>query len=330
MKQPYQRAATRAQRQTPRASRSAGRRPGLRRRQLRLHRPPAQQAGLGTSIIDVSDPRKPRVVSQINLEDPTSHSHKARVIGDIMIVNSERNMTAIGRKADELPKLRAQLKAALGRDPNHAELAAKLGVREADMAAVEAAEKNPYDKGGFKIYDVSDRAKPKLITFPEDARHRRAPLRHGRELRLHLDRDAGLYRQHSGDLRHPQSGQARGSLALVAAGPAYRRRREADVARTPAPPASRAADRRPACGPGCWHGGVRMIDVVRHPQAAHHRRIQLPSAVSGAVAYVHGRAVPDRRQADRARDRRRRPRARRARKWNAAAAARTAACGCST
>ena len=65
------------------------------------------KAGLGTTIVDVADPRKPRVVSQINLEDPTSHSHKARVIGDIMIVNSERNMTGIGRKADELPKLRA-------------------------------------------------------------------------------------------------------------------------------------------------------------------------------------------------------------------------------
>ena len=123
------------------------------------------KAGLGTSIVDVADPRKPRVVSQINLEDPTSHSHKARVIGDIMIVNSERNMTPIGRKADELPRLRVDLTAALGRDPTHAELAAKLGVREADMAAVEAAGKNPYDKGGFKIYDVSDRAKPRLITF---------------------------------------------------------------------------------------------------------------------------------------------------------------------
>ena len=102
---------------------------------------------LGTSIVDISDPRKPRLVSQINLEDPTSHSHKARVIGDIMIVNSERNMTGIGRKSDELPKLRAQLKASLGRDATSAELAARLGVREADMAAVEAAEKNPYDKG---------------------------------------------------------------------------------------------------------------------------------------------------------------------------------------
>src|SRR5512143_3222828 len=109
---------------------------------------------LGTSILDVSDPRKPRIVSQIFLDDPGSHSHKARVIGDIMIVNSERNMTAIGRKADELPKLRTQLRAALGRDPTHAELAEKLSVSEADIPAVEAAERTPYQNGGFRIYDV--------------------------------------------------------------------------------------------------------------------------------------------------------------------------------
>src|SRR6266446_4046725 len=57
---------------------------------------------LGTSILDVSDPRHPRVVSQIFLDDSDSHSHKARVIGDVMIVNCERNMTAIGRKAEQL------------------------------------------------------------------------------------------------------------------------------------------------------------------------------------------------------------------------------------
>lgn len=120
---------------------------------------------LGTSILDVSDPKKPRIVSQIFLDDPGSHSHKARVIGDLMIVNSERNMTAIGRKADELPKLRAQLEAALGRKPTHAELAEKLGVKESDIPAVEAAEKSPYRNGGFKLYDISDRTKPKLIHF---------------------------------------------------------------------------------------------------------------------------------------------------------------------
>ena len=127
------------------------------------HIPNNQQ--LGTSILDVSDPKHPKVVAQITLDDPESHSHKARVIGDIMIVNSERNMTGIGRKADELPKLRVQLREALGRDATHAELAEKLGVRPADIPAVEAQEKNPYRNGGFKIYDISDRANPKLIHF---------------------------------------------------------------------------------------------------------------------------------------------------------------------
>src|SRR5262252_1741913 len=120
---------------------------------------------LGTSILDVRDPRNPRVVSQIFLEDPDSHSHKVRVIGDLMIVNSERNMTAIGRKAEQLPPVRAELRAALGREPTHAELATKIGIRESDIPAVEEAERNPYDRGGFRVYDVSDRAQPKLVAF---------------------------------------------------------------------------------------------------------------------------------------------------------------------
>ena len=122
------------------------------------------QEGLATSIVDVADPKNPRVMCQIPVGDTVSHSHKARVIGDIMITNVEQNMTALGRKADELPKLRTALKAELGRDPTDNELAAKLGVSAADIPAVAALEKQPYDAGGFKIWDVKDRAKPKLIT----------------------------------------------------------------------------------------------------------------------------------------------------------------------
>ena len=50
--------------------------------------------GLGTSILDVSDPKNPKLLSQLPVGDKNSHSHKARVIGDIMIVNMEQNMTA--------------------------------------------------------------------------------------------------------------------------------------------------------------------------------------------------------------------------------------------
>jgi hypothetical protein len=44
----------------------------------------------GTTILDISDPRKPKVLSQIMVSHPWSHTHKARVVGDIMVVNSER------------------------------------------------------------------------------------------------------------------------------------------------------------------------------------------------------------------------------------------------
>src|SRR3954451_22677389 len=50
---------------------------------------------LGTSIIDGAEPYHPYVVATITLDDPDSHSHKVRVVGDVMIVNHERNMTRI-------------------------------------------------------------------------------------------------------------------------------------------------------------------------------------------------------------------------------------------
>jgi hypothetical protein len=43
----------------------------------------------GTTIVDVSDARKPRVVAEIPVP-PHTHSHKVRVAGDIMTVNYER------------------------------------------------------------------------------------------------------------------------------------------------------------------------------------------------------------------------------------------------
>jgi hypothetical protein len=144
------------------------------------HIPNADQ--LGTSIVDVSDPNKPRVVSTVTLDDPTSHSHKARVIGDVMIVNHERNMSRIGRRAEQLPAARRALAEELKREPTRAEIAAKMSVTEDDLAALEAFERRGYHNGGFKIYDVSNPAQPKLIChhktggigvhrFDMDARH---------------------------------------------------------------------------------------------------------------------------------------------------------------
>jgi len=84
---------------------------------------------LGTSILDVSDPARPRLVSQIFLEEENSHSHKARVAGELMIVNVEQNMGPSGRKgADGAP------------------------------------ETSSFNKGGFKVYDISKPENPRLIT----------------------------------------------------------------------------------------------------------------------------------------------------------------------
>ncbi len=70
----------------------------------------------GTSIIDVSDPKHPKVVA--HLEVPNGiHSHKVTVMGDVMLVNQERYMTS------------------------------KEG------------------QGGLKIFDISNRAKPREIAF---------------------------------------------------------------------------------------------------------------------------------------------------------------------
>ena len=45
---------------------------------------------VGTSIVDVSDPTKPRVVNEIHTPAGT-HSHKVQIVGDILVVNNEKN-----------------------------------------------------------------------------------------------------------------------------------------------------------------------------------------------------------------------------------------------
>jgi len=187
---------------------------------------------LGTSILDVSDPRQPRLLSQLHLDDGDSHSHKARVAGDIMIVNVEQNMGKLGRKAENLSE-----------------------------------QETSYAEGGFKIYDVSDRSKPKLIT------HHRT---HGRGVhRFDMDeRYAYLSTEMEGyvgnilviyDIRNPA--------------------RPEEVARWWIPGQHVAGGEKPTwvgrrnrlhhalrfgdeLWAGCWHAGVRVIDVsdIRAPR----------------------------------------------------------------
>src|SRR5438876_188042 len=70
----------------------------------------------GTSIIDVRDPKNPKVVAQLEVPEGI-HSHKVRVSGDVMLINYERYKT----------------------------------------------KKEP--QAGLKVFDISDRAKPREIAF---------------------------------------------------------------------------------------------------------------------------------------------------------------------
>jgi len=71
---------------------------------------------LGTSIIDVRDPKHPSVVAQLEVPEGI-HSHKVRVSGDVMLVNYERFKT------------------------------------------------NKEPQGGLKVFDISDKTKPREIAF---------------------------------------------------------------------------------------------------------------------------------------------------------------------
>jgi len=119
--------------------------------------------GLGTTILDIADPRRPAVIATVGVSDKDSHSHKVRVVGDLMIVNHERNNTGIGRKAEQLPPARARLVEMLGRKPTDAELAEVIGVDVSDVPILEAAEQAPYDRGGFRVYDIADKRNPRLL-----------------------------------------------------------------------------------------------------------------------------------------------------------------------
>jgi hypothetical protein len=125
------------------------------------HLPNREQ--LGTTILDVSEPARPRVIATVTLDDPRSHSHKVRVAGDLMVVNHEHNPTAVGRRAEELPRVARELTDALARAPTAAELAQKLNVTEEAVREIEAEARRGYHEGGFKVYDVSNPAQPREI-----------------------------------------------------------------------------------------------------------------------------------------------------------------------
>lgn len=113
---------------------------------------------MGTSIVDVHDPANPVVVAHVPPPDDYSHTHKVRVVGDIMITNVEQDRRHFLRKGEKIAGLRAQGLA-------DAEVAARLGVEPADIAVLEDALARGYDSGGFRIWDISDKTAPKLLSY---------------------------------------------------------------------------------------------------------------------------------------------------------------------
>ncbi|WP_406858176.1 RNA polymerase subunit sigma-70 [Alsobacter sp. KACC 23698] len=119
----------------------------------------------GTTILDVSNPSRPTVVSEIRLDDDQSHTHKVRVAGDIMITNVEENERHAKRRAGRLKALEAEWAARHGRPATDAELAAALKVKPEAIPGLRRIQPQPYEQGGFKIWDIADRSRPRLLAY---------------------------------------------------------------------------------------------------------------------------------------------------------------------
>ncbi len=119
----------------------------------------------GTTILDISDPRKPKIVSQLMIDDPYMHSHKARVVGDIMITNCERYNYLFVRKAEKLASAKIAIKSKTGKDATSKEIAQELLVEESDVPKLEAIASRGFEGGGFKVWDIKDKSKPKLLAY---------------------------------------------------------------------------------------------------------------------------------------------------------------------
>jgi hypothetical protein len=119
----------------------------------------------GTSIVDVRDPAKPQLVMTIMLPGESSHTHKVRVVGDIMIVNVEQNDRHALRRGLKLGAARGELREALGREPTDEELGKHLNVPVGLFPRLRDYIAHGYRDGGFKVYDVSDKARPRELVY---------------------------------------------------------------------------------------------------------------------------------------------------------------------
>lgn len=119
----------------------------------------------GTTIVDVSDPRAPKIVSQIMLESELSHTHKVRLMGDLMVCNVEMHDRHFRRKGAEIAALDERCRREHGRPAFDEEIAAALRVRQSRVRELRSFADKGYDKGGFKVYNIKEPANPQLIAY---------------------------------------------------------------------------------------------------------------------------------------------------------------------
>ena len=117
----------------------------------------------GTTIVDVSDPRKPRICAELPTGSTWSHTHKVRVQGDIMVTNVEQDRRHMFRKGNDLHNVVAALKIKHNREPTSQEVADALGVSTNELLEIEKGNARGYDEGGFKVWDISDKSAPTLL-----------------------------------------------------------------------------------------------------------------------------------------------------------------------
>lgn len=113
---------------------------------------------MGTSIIDVRDPSAPKVVAHVAPPDEWSHTHKVRVAGDLMITNVEMDRRHFLRKGEKIAGLRAK-------GLSDTDIAAELGVELSDISVLEEALERGYHSGGFRVWDISDKSAPRLLSY---------------------------------------------------------------------------------------------------------------------------------------------------------------------
>lgn len=119
----------------------------------------------GTSIVDVRDPRNPKLVASIDPTSNQSHTHKVRVTGDVMVTNVEQDERHALRRAKAIPRIEAEYREKHGRAIPDGELAAAIKVKPEFLPRARVSLTAPdYTEGGFRVWDIADRAKPRLIT----------------------------------------------------------------------------------------------------------------------------------------------------------------------